>query len=405
MTYNNKAIEDVINSIDGQDDDFANKVNRLSQELDDGLALIDALPRKNRGVGLMLLQKKLGLTRQGQFLKLVNDAIQSKQEKPPKDFLELRKWQKRKRREPLIPDLLGTGLTLFAADGGTGKSSVCYEIAEAITTGGKFANNFQAKQGKVLFIQVDEGDDEADMKWEIMMFNPDHTKLRMEWEFNKTDIPELLQLIDEVTPDLIIFDSLFTIAGGQMSPKDAEFALFLYRLKKISTTKQVAVLMTHHTRKKESKKPELTANDIYGTVYLKNSATDVWGYWKEVGESGDTIYNLKCFKSRGNTMQVNQTYLFEGSEEDQRVNFLRMKGLGCTLEELSTHRARIATYINDNSDNFFTSDEISKKLSINKKYTDKVLRELARDKNIDKKKLPSTGGRRKYVYFAIQKTF
>ena len=71
--------------------------------------------------------------------------------------------------------------------------------------------------------------------------------------------------------------------------------------------------MTHHTRKKETKKPELTANDIYGTVYLKAAATDVWGYWKEVGESGEVIYNLKCFKSRGNTMQVGQTYLFDGS--------------------------------------------------------------------------------------------
>ena len=212
MTYNNKAIEEVINNIDGEDD-FTTKVGNLVEELDEGLALIDALPRKNRGVGLMLLQKKLGLTRQGQFLKLVSDAMQAKEEKPPKDFLELRKWQKRKRREPLIPDLLGTGLTLFAADGGTGKSSVCYEIAEAITTGGKFANNFQAKQGKVLFIQVDEGDDEADMKWEIMMFNPDHTKFRIEWEFNKTDIPELLQLIDEVKPDLVILIVYLLLQG------------------------------------------------------------------------------------------------------------------------------------------------------------------------------------------------
>lgn len=404
MTYNNKGIEQFMNKIEGQDDDFATQVGNLVEELDKGLADIDALPRRERGVGYIMLQNKLKL-KKGEFLKLVNDAIEEQQEKPPSDFLELRKWQKRKRREPLIPDLLGTGLTLFAADGGTGKSSVCYEMAEAITTGGKFANHFQVKQGKVLFFQLDEGDDEADMKWTIMMWQPDHKLIRIEWTFNKTDIPELLKLIEKEKPDLCIFDSLFTIAGGQISPKDAEFALFLYRLKRISTTKQVAILMTHHTRKKETKKPELTANDIFGTVYLKNACTDVWGYWKEVGESGDTIYNLKSFKSRGNTMRPNQIYLFEGSEEDQRVNFLRMKGLGCTLEELSTHRSRIATFILDNSDRFFTSDEISKKLSISKKYTDEVLRELAKDKNIDKKKLPSTGGRRKYVYFAIQKTF
>ena len=376
MTYNNKDIENYINNIEVEDDDFSTKVRNLVEELDKGLADIDALPRRERGVGYIMLQNKLKL-KKGEFLKLVNDAIEDQQEKPPSDFLELRKWQKRKRREPLIPDLLGTGLTLFAADGGTGKSSVSYELAEAITTGGKFADQFQAKKGTVLFFQLDEGDDEADLKWEIMMWKPDHTAIRIEWSFNKTDIPELLQLIDEVKPDLVIFDSLFTLAGGQMNPKDAEFALFLYRLKRISTTKQIAIVMTHHTRKKETKKPELTANDIFGTVYLKNASTDVWGYWKEVGESGETIYNLKSFKSRGNTMQVGQTYLFDGSEEDQRVHFKRMKGLGCTLDELSTHRKRIATYILDNPDTYFTSDDISKKLSINKKYTDKVLRELA----------------------------
>ena len=98
MTYNNKAIEEVINNIDGEDD-FTTKVGNLVEELDKGLADIDALPRQSRGVGLMLLKKQLGLT-QGEFLMLVADAMQAKEEKPPKDFLEQRKWQKRKKRPP-----------------------------------------------------------------------------------------------------------------------------------------------------------------------------------------------------------------------------------------------------------------------------------------------------------------
>ena len=399
---NNKAIENIIKA--NEPDDFSYKVNNLIEKLDEGLAEIDKLPRRSRGAGMIMLQNKLGL-KKGEFLRLVTDAINSKEEKPPKDFLELRKWVKRKRREPLIPDLLGTGLTLFAADGGTGKSSVCYEIGEAITKGEKFADTFQCKQGRVLFIQLDEGEDEADMKWEIMLWQPDPSKIRMEWEFNKTDIPELLRLIDEFKPDLVIFDSLFTIAGGLISPKDAEFALFLYRLKRISTTKQVAIIMTHHTRKKETKKPELTANDIYGTVYLKAAATDVWGYWKEFNDRGEKTYNLKCFKSRGNTMAVNQTYIFEGSEEDQRVHFLKVKGLDCTMDELKTHREKIGNLIVSNPDRFWTSIEVSQKLKINQKYTDKVLRELSAAKNINKKPLPSTGGRRRFIYFPVEKVF
>ena len=399
---NNKAIENIIKA--NEPDDFSYKVNNLIEKLDEGLAEIDKLPRRARGAGMIMLQNKLGL-KKGEFLRLVNDALESQEEKPPSDFLELREWQKRKRREPLIPDLLGTGLTLFAADGGTGKSSVCYELAEAITLGGKFADYFQAKQGKVLFFQLDEGDDEADMKWTIMMWEPDHKAITIEWSFNKTDIPELLKLIDERKPDICIFDSLFTIAGGLISPKDAEFALFLYRLKRISTTKQLAIIMTHHTRKKETKKPELTANDIYGTVYLKAAATDVWGYWKEFNDRGDKTYNLKCFKSRGNTMAVNQTYIFEGSEEDQRVHFLKVKGLDCTMDELKTHREKISNLIVSNPDRFWTSIEVSQKLKINQKYTDKVLRELSAAKNINKKPLPSTGGRRRFIYFPIEKVF
>ena len=61
MTYNNKDIENYINNIEVEDDDFSTKVRNLVEELDKGLADIDALPRRERGVGYIMLQNKLKL--------------------------------------------------------------------------------------------------------------------------------------------------------------------------------------------------------------------------------------------------------------------------------------------------------------------------------------------------------
>ena len=59
-----------------------------------------------------------------------------------------------RRKPPVVEDLLGSScLTVWAADGGSGKSCGAYEIAEAITTGGKVAGQFQAQVGDVVFVQ------------------------------------------------------------------------------------------------------------------------------------------------------------------------------------------------------------------------------------------------------------
>ena len=52
---------------------------------------------------------------------------------------------------------------------------------------------------------------------------PAKGQLTLKWNFSPMMFPELRRWIAETGARLVILDSLLTIAGGQISPKDAEF--------------------------------------------------------------------------------------------------------------------------------------------------------------------------------------
>ena len=84
-------------------------------------------------------------------MRLVELLSKCKGEQPPADYEELRKWTSERRKPPVVEDLLGSNcLTVWAADGSSGKSMGGYQLSEAVTTGGKFAGQFQAQVGDVV---------------------------------------------------------------------------------------------------------------------------------------------------------------------------------------------------------------------------------------------------------------
>ena len=103
-------------------------------KLDNGLAEIDKLPLIRREMGLMHLQKELEYSPK-QFDRLINLLAKANEEKPPEGFDALVQYVKERRTSPVIKNLLSQGLTLLAGDGETGKTSLAYLIAEAVSTG------------------------------------------------------------------------------------------------------------------------------------------------------------------------------------------------------------------------------------------------------------------------------
>ena len=109
------------------------------RKLDDGLAEIDKLPLIRRSIGLIQLQKELDYNPK-QFDRLINLLAKANEEKPPEGFNALVKYARERRTSLVIKNLLSQGLTLLAGDGETGKTSLAYLIAEAVSTGNKFAD-------------------------------------------------------------------------------------------------------------------------------------------------------------------------------------------------------------------------------------------------------------------------
>ena len=383
-------------------DDFIGRAERLKEELDTGLQRVDAITDPAlRSVALIQLREQLGL-RANEFLRLVELLSKFKGEQPPEDFDKLREWASTRRKPPVVEDLIGSScLTVWAADGGSGKSCGGYEIAEAVTTGGKFAGQFQAQVGDVVFVQEDESPTDAEVKWQRMGYNPNGKRLHMMWSFTPMMLPELKAKIQATNAKLVVMDSLISIAGGTISPKDAEFALLLYRLNKLASELGVAILLIHHLTK-DSNRQEVTKEAIYGSAFIFAATADCWGYWR-CDEEGKPQFKLRVLKARSNTVELSTIYVFNGNEEDHRLSF---KGFGdrvVSLDELKTKRDKVVALLHRDGSQQWSGACVSEFFGWGgSRYAENLLARLYEQRvGIDRKPMPSTGGRRRYAYFSV----
>lgn len=386
---------------------FIEETAALRETLDEGLRAIDAMPDvAMRSVGLVQLRRNLQL-QEKDFLALVHQLAEHQEKAPPEDFDALLAYADSISTEPIIEDLLAVGLTLLAGEGGAGKSSVAYQLVEAVTTGGRFADQFQAKQGSCLVVQLDESVKDAGVKWRLMGFAPDKRLLHFLWKFNPMMFPELRAKVRETGAKVVILDSLLKVAGGTISPKDAEFGLLIYRLNQLAAELNIAIVCIHHLVKadKSKKRVEVTKDDIYGSAYVFNGAADVWGYWgfREDGNP-EQLYALKVLKNRSSLVEVNTTYEFEGSTEDQRIRFRGMANRTITLDEIKTHRERVRAFLLSKPGVVFTAKQVNDHTGVGSAaYAKKLLTELYQARvGVDRKQLPSTGGRPPYGYFGTE---
>ena len=386
---------------------FIEEAAALRQALDEGLKDIDAMPDvAMRSVSLVQLRRNLGL-QEKDFLALVHQLAEHQEQAPPEDFDALLAYADSLSTEAIIEDLLAVGLTLLAGEGGAGKSSLAYQLVEAVTTGGKFADQFQAIKAPCLIVQLDESAKDAAVKWRAMGFAPDKDLIHFIWKFNPMMIPELRAKVRDTGAKVVILDSLLKVAGGTISPKDAEFGLLIYRLNQLAAELGIAIVCIHHLVKpdRSKKRVEVTKDDIYGSAYFFNGAADACAYWgfREEGNP-DPLFALKVLKNRSSLVEVNTTYEFEGSSEDQRISFRGMAGRTITLDEIKTHRERVRAFLLGRPGTVFTVKQVSDFTGIGSPaYAKKLLAELFRARvGVDRKQLPSTGGRPPYGYYGSE---
>ena len=297
-------------------------------------------------------------------------------------------------------------LTLLAGASGSGKSSLLYGLAEAVSNGSDFMGQLTTKRGKVCFIQSDESPENAADKLKVMGAEGEFHLLTDWSSFNEDNLKALQR---QQRYDLIVLDSLTTLlgAGRPDGPKmnDAEFGFDLYPLNTWASENRVAVVMSAHLRKqsKDSTTNAITIDSIYGAGSQVWASSDVWAIWRlDKQEPGQGIQmRLKCLKGR--TCTDDTAWDLEGSDED--YSFL-LKGVANETDMTPKQRRQFADQALElmaGSDRCWKVEDIQQELGCAKRHAYRVLKDLFQEEKITRRTLPSTGGRPRYVY--VDKTF
>ena len=398
---NNEALENFLIKIDGEKtqqkpkDSIAAVARSMKQELEEGLKEIDELDPVERSCGLIALQKRMKLGKDA-FAKLVDNLVRMTEKQPPKTFKALLEYSQNVK--PMIPDLLGVGLTLIAAEGYAGKSAFCYEILEAVTNGGKLFGQFDVEEANGLIIQLDETWNDYAVKQRIMDLQFKEKNWEIWWSFTPLEFPELKKYVIENNTKVIMMDSCLKIAGVSSNPKDAEFGLLIYRLNQLAGELGISIILIHHLNKKEGRKT-VVKEEIYGTAFIFNGSADVWGFWIEQGAKG-LVANLKILKSRSMVVDINEQYRFTQCPETKRHIYLDRANGTATLDELNTNKERVLNLLKESPFTLFTAAEDNMILNLgNVNYARNILLKLyAARCGVDRVPLEVSVGRPPYAY-------
>ena len=374
---------------------IANKAKSMKQQLEEGLKEIDQLDPIERSCGLIALRSQMNLGAIA-FEKLVENLVRMTEKKPPSTFKEL--TQSKPKVKPIIPDLLGVGLTVFAAEGYTGKTTFGYEIIEAVCNGTKLFGQFEVEQANTLIIQLDESDSDFEYKQHQMGLQFNDKNWAIWWSFTPLEFPELEKYVVANNVKVIMMDSLISIAGNEISPKDAEFGILIYRLNQLAGKYGIAIICIHHLNKKPNRK-EVYKEDIFGTAFIFNGAANCWGFWVD-HSSGEMMANLRILKSRTGTVDINEQYRFTKCPDTTRhIYFDRASGTA-TLDELNTNKDRVRNLLKASPFTLFSAKEVNKLLNLgNQNYARNILKKLHDERvGIDRVQEANKVGRPSFSY-------
>lgn len=301
-----------------------------------------------RRSALIRLKEDLNIRSEKEFSQLMRTAAQEQNPTNiPTSVSELMALDLEAKQ--LVENLLPSGgLTLLAAEGGVGKSSLLYRMAESLTRGKVFADGFKTIKSRVLICQSDENVINTGKKWRRMGFDPDESAIQMWWDFTSSMLPDLEKRVVEEQWDVVMIDSLFKVVSGEgLCMNDPQVADFLYDLNGMAGRTGCAVLLTHHANKPSDRKKtgtrELTRNDVFGTSYFFNATSQCLLLWKAEGE----LKKLKIEKDRDDSLGEGTVINLIGSQEDYGWHLEGLQGSLMNLDQLQGAEAKVLALLRE----------------------------------------------------------
>jgi len=396
--------EDIFKGLEATADKFISDAKAIKERLKRGLEKIDKLENfLERTFAFESLKIDLGLKPQV-FEKLVNTLIRSQEDNEPTDFDSI--MASDDGLKPIVNDLLAVGLTTLVGDGFGGKSSLAYQIAEAVSHGKEFAGQFPTTKAHTMIIQLDEPKANAKQKWRRMAYNPNRENFKIIFNFHPLMIPELEKDIVKNNTKVLVIDSLLRLVDGIQDICSAEMGLFIYRLNNLASKHNISIVLIHHLNRSQQKQARrvVTKDDIYGSGYIYNGTSDCYAFWRRKEEGADDYtWILKNLKARSGIVDEDESYEFSGNTEDYRFKYQKMGSREISLKEVNNKTQRVLNFILSNPTEKYIPKQVSARLGLNNaNWAGDILAKLNMKGLIGKQEATdiNTGGRNTYYYFA-----
>ena len=390
-------------------DDFMGQARKSFVVLQEGLDRIRELEDDGlRPMALSTLRRELGLNPK-EFDSFVNLMMKG----DGASFSGRDVMGQQLDNESIIEDLLPAGLTIICGDGHAGKTNLGYQLAEAVSTGGKFSDTFQAVHAHAIVIQLDEPAHMLRKNWKILGLNGENITVHTSWNYYQ--LHTLRKWVEETGAKLVVIDSFLRACGADAQLKDSTPALMLYELDRFAMQAGISVVLLHHVMKGEKQSPhkaetpnesyQLYKEHMYGSVYFSNSCTDVWMYWPyRDGGKFDPFFALKNVRCRSGIVDIDIIYEFAGSREDHRLYYSGIRGRTSTYSEHRDKTSRVLHYLRSADGRAFTAFQITRALDLgNHRYASDILSRLhTRHADVLKRRVFSPGsvGRPSYAYWS-----
>ena len=175
----------------------------------------------------------------------------------------------------IVPQVVPRGETvLLASMAKCGKTNLATDIMYAVLSGGTVLGEKVGVKGKVLLVSSDESPNSTRRRMRLRGFDllPERSNFRLMTHLDITNLTELEARLEDFRPDLVLIDSLTTIAAEVgISEKDPEYARYIYKLKTLLNQYNAACILTHHENKDQLAKG---INQVSGSSRIPAA---VWG--------------------------------------------------------------------------------------------------------------------------------
>ena len=276
--------------------------------------------------------------------------------------------------------MMAGAVSIIAAEGGCGKTTLLYAISEAISNGSPLFGQLPTIKGHVVIIEADESWRNAAEKWSRMDYAPNKDNVYTQWAWDSSKLLELEQTIQKHNSVAVLMDSFGTLfSGGGESMNDSEIGLYIYELNAMAARTGTAIVVTHHLKKGASRDNRgnlrpITLPDLFGSSYIVNGASDIWALWRT--DDDGQHFQLRYLKDRSMLVERNFDFQLTGSDESLRFNL--NGGSVHELEHRKTVREKLLSILRHSPHQWFSVERLGVELKEASKfsatYSDRAVR-------------------------------